>query len=139
MPGSRAELLVGPKRAEIFAVPQQRILHLADSRAALARTQPILIIEAGFKLRVAGEIRAVKLLAAGCVGMNAAQCTRIAASSRAPVSPLLAISYYACRIFLTNRLLPSEDGTILGRTIGLTIGRSIAAASTRISTSPTTA
>jgi len=37
-----------------------------------------------------------------------------------------AISYYSCRIFLTNRALPSEDGTIPERTIGLTIGRSIA-------------
>jgi glycogen debranching enzyme len=37
-----------------------------------------------------------------------------------------AISYYSCRIFLTNRSLASEDGTIPERTIGLTIGRSIA-------------
>jgi glycogen debranching enzyme len=37
-----------------------------------------------------------------------------------------ATSYYSCRIFLTNRSLPSEDGTIPERTIGLTIGRSIA-------------
>jgi glycogen debranching enzyme len=37
-----------------------------------------------------------------------------------------ATSYYACRIFLTNRSLPSEDGAIPERTLGLTIGRSIA-------------
>jgi len=37
-----------------------------------------------------------------------------------------ATSYYACRIFLTNRALPSEDGAIPERTLGLTIGRSIA-------------
>jgi glycogen debranching enzyme len=37
-----------------------------------------------------------------------------------------AISYYSCRIFLTNRRLLSEDGAISERTLGLTIGRSIA-------------
>ena len=37
-----------------------------------------------------------------------------------------AISYYACRIFLTNRPLLSEDGAIPERALGLTIGRSIA-------------
>jgi glycogen debranching enzyme len=35
------------------------------------------------------------------------------------------ISYYAARIFLTNRAILTEDGTIAPRTIGLTIGRSI--------------
>jgi glycogen debranching enzyme len=35
------------------------------------------------------------------------------------------ITYYAQRIFLTNRLLLTEDGPILPRTIGFTIGRSI--------------
>jgi glycogen debranching enzyme len=35
------------------------------------------------------------------------------------------ISYYAARIFLTNRSILSEDGTIAPRTIGLTISRSI--------------
>ncbi|MGO8917522.1 MAG: glycogen debranching N-terminal domain-containing protein [Stellaceae bacterium] len=37
-----------------------------------------------------------------------------------------AISYYASRIFLTNRSLLSEDGTIPQRSLGLTISRSIA-------------
>ena len=37
-----------------------------------------------------------------------------------------ATSYYSCRIFLTNRSLLSEDGVIPERTLGLTIGRSIA-------------
>ena len=36
-----------------------------------------------------------------------------------------AISYYASRIFLTNRSLRTEDGTIPQRTLGLTISRSI--------------
>jgi len=36
-----------------------------------------------------------------------------------------AISYFASRIFLTNRSLLTEDGTIPPRTIGLTISRSI--------------
>jgi glycogen debranching enzyme len=36
-----------------------------------------------------------------------------------------AISYYACRIFLTNRSLLTEDGMIPPRTLGLTISRSI--------------
>src|SRR6202040_3926034 len=36
-----------------------------------------------------------------------------------------AISYYASRIFLTNRSLLTEDGTIPPRTLGLTISRSI--------------
>jgi hypothetical protein len=36
-----------------------------------------------------------------------------------------AISYYASRIFLTNRSLVTEDGTIPPRTLGLTVGRSI--------------
>jgi glycogen debranching enzyme len=35
------------------------------------------------------------------------------------------ISYYAARIFLTNRTLLTEDGTVPPRTLGLTIGRSI--------------
>src|ERR1700733_388562 len=34
-----------------------------------------------------------------------------------------AISYYASRIFLTNRSLPTEEGTIPPRTLGLTISR----------------
>ena len=34
-----------------------------------------------------------------------------------------AISYYASRIFLTNRSLRTEDGTIPQRTLGLTISR----------------
>jgi glycogen debranching enzyme len=38
-----------------------------------------------------------------------------------------AISYYASRIFLTNRSLLTEDGTIPPRTLGFTIGRSISA------------
>ena len=37
-----------------------------------------------------------------------------------------ATSYYSCRIFLTNRSLQSEDGAVPERTLGLTIGRSIA-------------
>jgi glycogen debranching enzyme len=36
-----------------------------------------------------------------------------------------AINYYASRIFLTNRPLLTEDGTIAPRTLGLTISRSI--------------
>ena len=36
-----------------------------------------------------------------------------------------AISYYASCIFLTNRSLLTEDGTIPRRTLGFTIGRSI--------------
>src|SRR6266481_8602132 len=36
-----------------------------------------------------------------------------------------AINYYASRIFLTNRSLLTEDGTIAPRTLGLTISRSI--------------
>jgi len=36
-----------------------------------------------------------------------------------------AISYYASRIFLTNRSLLTEDGTIPQRTLGFTISRSI--------------
>jgi glycogen debranching enzyme len=36
-----------------------------------------------------------------------------------------AISWYASRIFLTNRALVTEDGTIPQRTLGLTVGRSI--------------
>ena len=36
-----------------------------------------------------------------------------------------AISYYACRIFLTNRSVLTEDGTIPPRTLGFTISRSI--------------
>src|SRR5712675_3147677 len=35
------------------------------------------------------------------------------------------VSYYAARIFLTNKSIATEDGTILPRTLGLTIGRSI--------------
>jgi glycogen debranching enzyme len=35
------------------------------------------------------------------------------------------ISYYAARIFLTNRPILTEDGTIAPRTLGLTISRSI--------------
>src|SRR5215468_8436194 len=35
------------------------------------------------------------------------------------------ISYYVARIFLTNNLIRSEDGTITPRTHGLTISRSI--------------
>jgi glycogen debranching enzyme len=34
-----------------------------------------------------------------------------------------AISYYASRIFLTNRSLPTEEGTIPPRTLGLTVSR----------------
>jgi|HubBroStandDraft_4_1064222.scaffolds.fasta_scaffold03441_2 glycogen debranching enzyme len=36
-----------------------------------------------------------------------------------------ALSYYASRIFLTNRTLLTEDGTIAPRTLGFTIARSI--------------
>src|SRR5436853_7911911 len=35
------------------------------------------------------------------------------------------ISYYASRIFLTNRALLTEDGTIPPRTLALTLSRSI--------------
>jgi hypothetical protein len=35
------------------------------------------------------------------------------------------VNYYAARIFLTDKSIPTEDGTILPRTLGLTIGRSI--------------
>jgi glycogen debranching enzyme len=35
------------------------------------------------------------------------------------------ISYYAARIFLTNKSILTEDGTIAPRTLGLTVGRSI--------------
>ena len=35
------------------------------------------------------------------------------------------ISYYAARIFLTNKGILTEDGTIPARTLGLTISRSI--------------
>jgi len=35
------------------------------------------------------------------------------------------ISYYAARMFLTNKSIPTEGGTIAPRTIGLTISRSI--------------
>src|SRR5712664_3608170 len=33
------------------------------------------------------------------------------------------VSYYAARIFLTNKSIVTEDGTILPRTVGLTISR----------------
>jgi glycogen debranching enzyme len=36
-----------------------------------------------------------------------------------------AVSYYASRVFLTNRSIPTEAGTILPRTLGLTLSRSI--------------
>ena len=36
-----------------------------------------------------------------------------------------AISYYAARIFLTNRSFLTEDGAITPRTLGLTLGRLI--------------
>jgi glycogen debranching enzyme len=35
------------------------------------------------------------------------------------------VSYYAARIFLTNRTILTEDGTIAPRTLGLTVSRSI--------------
>src|SRR5215470_6231605 len=35
------------------------------------------------------------------------------------------VSYYAARIFLTNRLIRTEDGSIMPRTLGLTISRSV--------------
>ena len=35
------------------------------------------------------------------------------------------ISYHAARIFLTNKFIPTEDGPIPPRTLGLTISRSI--------------
>src|ERR1700726_2373124 len=35
------------------------------------------------------------------------------------------VNYYAARIFLTNKSIPTEDGEILPRTLGLTISRSI--------------
>jgi glycogen debranching enzyme len=35
------------------------------------------------------------------------------------------VNYDAARIFLTNKAIPTEDGTILPRTLGLTISRSI--------------
>ncbi len=35
------------------------------------------------------------------------------------------VNYYAARVFLTNKSIPTDDGTILPRTLGLTIGRSI--------------
>ena len=34
-----------------------------------------------------------------------------------------AITYYAARIFLTNRVFATESGTVPERTLGLTIGR----------------
>jgi glycogen debranching enzyme len=36
-----------------------------------------------------------------------------------------AIAYYASRIYLTNRTIPTEDGDIPPRTLGLTVSRSI--------------
>jgi glycogen debranching enzyme len=36
-----------------------------------------------------------------------------------------AVNYYAARIFLTNKSVPTEEGTIPPRTLGLTISRSI--------------
>jgi hypothetical protein len=36
-----------------------------------------------------------------------------------------AISYYASRIYLTNRSFLTEDGTVPSRTLGLTVSRSI--------------
>ena len=36
------------------------------------------------------------------------------------------ITYYSARIFLTNRAFATESGTVPERTLGLTIGRSIA-------------
>jgi glycogen debranching enzyme len=35
------------------------------------------------------------------------------------------VNYYAAHIFLTNKSILTEDGTILPRTLGLTIGRSV--------------
>src|SRR5215471_10696131 len=35
------------------------------------------------------------------------------------------VSYYAARIFLTNKLIRTEDGSVMPRTLGLTIGRSV--------------
>jgi glycogen debranching enzyme len=35
------------------------------------------------------------------------------------------VSYYAARVFLTNKAIPTESGTILPRTLGLTISRSV--------------
>jgi glycogen debranching enzyme len=35
------------------------------------------------------------------------------------------VNYDAARVFLTNKAIPTEDGTILPRTLGLTISRSI--------------
>jgi hypothetical protein len=43
------------------------------------------------------------------------------------------VSYYAARIFLTNKSILSKDGTIAPNTLGLTV------VSTKIWTSPTTA
>src|SRR5215468_1773467 len=34
------------------------------------------------------------------------------------------LSYYTARIFLTNKLIRTEDGSIMPRTLGLTISRS---------------
>ena len=36
-----------------------------------------------------------------------------------------AVNYYAARIFLTNKSVPTEEGTIPPRTLGLTVSRSI--------------
>src|ERR1700745_3377918 len=36
-----------------------------------------------------------------------------------------AVNYYAARIFLTNKSILTEDGTIPPRTLGLTISRSV--------------
>jgi glycogen debranching enzyme len=36
-----------------------------------------------------------------------------------------AVSYYAARIFLTNKSVPTDEGTIPPRTLGLTVSRSI--------------
>jgi len=35
------------------------------------------------------------------------------------------LSYYTARIFLTNKLIRTEDGSIMPRTLGLTISRSV--------------
>jgi hypothetical protein len=38
------------------------------------------------------------------------------------------LSYYTARIFLTNKLIRTEDGSIMPRTLGLTISRSVGVA-----------
>ena len=49
------------------------------------------------------------------------------------------VNYFAARIFLTNKSILTEEDTIAPRSLGLTSADASAAASTKISISPTTA